>query len=216
MKLSLSLFSLLALALQGVKATFNCSMNVDVNSRDCPEISCGITGQYLAGQVVVFDCVESSGGNFKPINGSVWWARDPLKNFVPVGNMMGVDGNSCDTNLGLCASLPSTTSSAAAPSTTSAPTSTDTTKNGTSLSASASGSSGLSASNNVASSGTSSVLSNSSPPTSVSSSSTNTSSPSSASDPSSSAPSGTSSAIRLRLGHGTFLIPLLAIVARLL
>ncbi|KAJ7496542.1 hypothetical protein FB451DRAFT_1208040 [Mycena latifolia] len=106
MKLSLSFSSVLAaiLAFQGVEAAFNCSMNVNVNSRACAALSCAITGTYLAGQIVAFDCVDASSS---VVAGSPWWARDPLKDFVPVGDMKGVDGFSCDTHLGLCASLPS-------------------------------------------------------------------------------------------------------------
>ncbi|KAJ6602547.1 hypothetical protein DFH09DRAFT_1354870 [Mycena vulgaris] len=216
MKFSLSLFSILAITLasQVVEGTFNCSMNVNVNSRDCPEISCGITGQYLAGQVVVFDCVDSSGGNFAPINSSVWWARDPLKNFVPVGNMMGVDGNSCDTHLGLCASLPPTSTSAPAPppTSTSGSTSTNATKSTTSLSVSAPASS---AANSLSSSaiGTSSALSTFDA-NNISFSSTGTSSAQGSPSATSNAPSSAGSAMRSRLKHGTSFITLLTIAVR--
>ncbi|KAJ7614962.1 hypothetical protein FB45DRAFT_1109344 [Roridomyces roridus] len=77
------------LAFQGVDAAFNYSMNIDVNSRSCASLSCGITATYVAGQIVAFDCVHASSN---VINGSVWWARDPAKDFVPVGDMIGVDG----------------------------------------------------------------------------------------------------------------------------
>ncbi|KAJ7694403.1 hypothetical protein B0H17DRAFT_1132032 [Mycena rosella] len=54
MKFSLSLSSALTaiLVFQGIEAAFNCYMNVNVNSRSCAALSCGITGDYLAGQVV--------------------------------------------------------------------------------------------------------------------------------------------------------------------
>ncbi|KAF8184957.1 hypothetical protein K438DRAFT_1974163 [Mycena galopus ATCC 62051] len=77
-------------------------MNINVNSRVCPEITCAIAGEYLAGQIVSFDCVDAG----TVVNGSVWWGRDPVKNFVPVGDMKGPDQFSCDTHLGICASLP--------------------------------------------------------------------------------------------------------------
>ncbi|KAJ7124663.1 hypothetical protein C8R43DRAFT_37783 [Mycena crocata] len=91
-------------AVHSAAAAFSCSMKVDVNSRACANLSCAITGQYLAGQIVAFDCVNASPGPV--VAGSAWWARDPLKHFVPVGDMIGVDGFPCDTHLGLCASLP--------------------------------------------------------------------------------------------------------------
>ncbi|KAJ7160491.1 hypothetical protein C8R46DRAFT_1038722 [Mycena filopes] len=105
MNFSLRSFSLIAviLAARAAGATFNCSMNVNVNSRVCAGTKCAIAGSYLAGQIVAFDCVNVA----DTVAGSPWWARDPLKHFVPVGDMLGVDKEPCDTHLGLCASLPS-------------------------------------------------------------------------------------------------------------
>ncbi|KAJ7112513.1 hypothetical protein C8R44DRAFT_797453 [Mycena epipterygia] len=226
MKFSLICFSsVLAaiLASQSVRAvdTFNCSMNANVNSRACADVSCAITGQYLAGQIVAFDCVDAG---LQSVNGSAWWARDPLKDWVPVGDMLGVDGESCDTNLGLCASLPSSapvpsgptfvpfsgsstatstgktsaTSSAPPKSTpSSTPVSSDTPSSASSSSTGVASSSGVGVTAPVPSASINSVGS------SVASS-----------PPSSSSGTGTSSAIRLRLGHGTSFIALLAITAR--
>ncbi|KAJ7079456.1 hypothetical protein B0H15DRAFT_158776 [Mycena belliarum] len=121
MKVAPSLSSVLTTLLAGkaVEAAFNCSMNIDVNSRACAALTCAVTGRYLAGQIVAFDCINAGSQTVagsvyvhRPLHNKVyissnrWWGRDPLKHFVPIGDMTGVDGLRCDTHLGLCASLP--------------------------------------------------------------------------------------------------------------
>ncbi|KAH8823945.1 hypothetical protein DL96DRAFT_1615889, partial [Flagelloscypha sp. PMI_526] len=71
---------------------YNCSMNVDVVSRSCQHLTCGVTGSYVAGQIVHFDCVNVG----DTISGNPWWGRDPLLDFVPIVYMTGVDGHPCD------------------------------------------------------------------------------------------------------------------------
>ncbi|KAJ7616476.1 hypothetical protein FB45DRAFT_1063924 [Roridomyces roridus] len=90
-------FALLLAALAGVNASFECTMYSNLNSRTCADVSCDVVGQYLAGQTATFDCVDADTIHLEGVNGSVWWARDESNNWVPVGNMIGIDGESCDS-----------------------------------------------------------------------------------------------------------------------